>query len=484
MSKSRKSRRRSAPRGNLLHRFVLSPDVRFWMLALFVTLAFLMGGSARPDTQSLVILRPLAILFGAYAIFAMSRAEWEQIKWPAAMFGLLAMTMVIQLVPLPPAFWTGLPMREPIAELGSIFGVGDIWRPISMAPERTINALAALSVPFAALLLFAIQEREKYRAILLVLICMAIASAAMGIAQLTGSPEGPLYTYRITNSGSAVGLLANRNHQAVFLAATAFMAAWFLLTELKRERPKPMRMALSGAAILLGIVVIMVIGSRAGLVVLALSIAATVRFAIKEGWFKAGKGKRGLPPIYRKMVAGLGLLLFAIVAFVVLQSRSLTLDRLFDSIGDDSVADLRAELTPVLFRMIGDFFPFGSGFGSFEDAYRLFEPFEILTPRYVNQAHNDWAQFLIEGGLAGLAIIGVFAFWIIRRLQGVRSAEIHRSNRQRAVMAGVVLVMLGIASIVDYPLRTPALAVYATLLIAVIESSTIGLRTNSERSNV
>lgn len=51
-------------------------------------------------------------------------------------------------------------------------------------------------------------------------------------------------------------------------------------------------------------------------------------------------------------------------------------------------------------------------------------------------------------------------------------------------MAGVVLVMLGIASIVDYPLRTPALAVYATLLIAVIESSTIGLRTNSERSNV
>lgn len=471
MSRSRSSKRRSSrseePRGSRL----FAPEVRFWVLAAFVALAFLMGGSARPDTQSLILFRPLAILMAAYAIIAIRSEHLAQIRWPSILLAALAATMVIQLVPLPPDTWSALPFREGINEIGGVFGIQDNWRPISLAPERTINALMSLVVPIAALALFAIQDPRKHRSILLLLICMAIGSAALGIAQLSGPSEGILYTYRITNNGSAVGFLANRNHQAVFLATAAYIAVWFILTELRRERPKPIHLALSGAAILLGVVVVLVIGSRAGLIALAISGIASVRLAMKAGIFKASKSRRGIPDIYRKAIAGMGVLLVIVVLFVIFQSRSLSLDRLFDTIGDGSTTDLRASLAPVLWRMMFDFMPFGSGFGSFEDVYRLFEPFDALTPRYVNQAHNDWAQFVIEGGIAGLSIILLFIFWFLQRMKQARSAAIHSSNRERAALAGLVLIVLGMASIVDYPLRTPALAVYATLLIAIIESS-------------
>ncbi len=465
--KRHSSRRASKPSG--WH--IFSPQTRFWMLAAFIACAFLMGGSARPDTQSLILLRPIAILMGAYALIAITREQWANIKWPAIMLGMLGVVIALQLIPLSPDNWGSLPMRGAIAEIGRVFGIEEIWRPVSLAPERTLNALFSLVVPAAALVLFAVQERYNYRSVLLVLICAAIASAALGIAQLSGPSEGVLYTYRITNNGSAVGLLANRNHQAVFLAVTAYMAVWFALTELKREWPRPIRLALCGAAVLLGVVVVLVIGSRAGLAALAIAGAASIYQAWKAGLFKAKPGRKSLPDIYRKGLMALALLLIAIVIFVIFQSRSLSIDRMFDTIGDSSTTDLRASLAPVLWQMMIDFMPFGSGFGSFEDVYRLYEPFEALTPRYVNQAHNDWAQFIIEGGLAGLALMFAFIFWFVRRLMQSRSAAIHSTQRDRAALAGVVLIVLGMASIVDYPLRTPALAAYAAVLIAIIESS-------------
>ena len=75
-------------------------------------------------------------------------------------------------------------------------------------------------------------------------------------------------------------------------------------------------------------------------------------------------------------------------------SRSLAFDRLFER---SNVEGLRGQLLPILTQMAGDYFPWGSGFGSFEHIYRIYEPQELLNPTYscaqrlAAVSHRRWA---------------------------------------------------------------------------------------------
>ena len=60
--------------------------------------------------------------------------------------------------------------------------------------------------------------------------------------------------------------------------------------------------------------------------------------------------------------------------------------------------------------MIWHYAPFGGGFGSFEAAYKIVEPVNLLSLQYLNHAHNDYLELAIEAGLPGLALAGL---WIV-----------------------------------------------------------------------
>jgi O-antigen ligase len=445
-----------------------SATARLVAFAVLVFAAFLMGGSARPDVQSLLILRPLAILLGGYALMLITREQLRMIAVPALLLLALALVIGLQLVPLPPDVWSALPGRSVIAEIGSAMGLGDAWRPWSLAPERTINALFALTVPGAALLLFAVQEPDRRRAAIVLFLWAAIGSALLGVLQLLGPDDSALYTYRVTNNGTPVGFFANRNHQGVFLACMVLVSTWYIASTNSRDAKAPLYRAFGTAALLLCFVLVLAAGSRAGLLALALMSAASLWY-LARGDLIPRRVALGSRTISRKSIfAGLGVLLLGLVVLTMAQGRSLAIDRLVDRVGGDDT-DLRAEIAPVLWRMIVDQFPYGSGFGSFEDLYRTVEPVQLLSNRYLNQAHNDWAQILIEGGLPALLLLLVVLAWAVRRaVQVYRAAP--GSSRDLALLALIVLTMLGLASIVDYPLRTPAMAVFAITLVAAVES--------------
>src|SRR5690606_39579797 len=71
-------------------------------------------------------------------------------------------------------------------------------------------------------------RRKQAVAVMIILACV---SALWAASQLTGSARGPLYIYNITNNGSAVGLFANRNLPAVFLAAAIAMLGWYAASQ-------------------------------------------------------------------------------------------------------------------------------------------------------------------------------------------------------------------------------------------------------------
>jgi O-antigen ligase len=74
----------------------------------------------------------------------------------------------------------------------------------------------------------------------------------------------------------------------------------------------------------------------------------------------------------------------------------------------------------------------------------------------VNHAHNDLLELLIETGLPGLAVLGLFLRWFAIRLKGLWVSE-----GERNVIACAAAIAIGavlIHSLADYPLRTAAIS--------------------------
>ena len=112
----------------------------------------------------------------------------------------------------------------------------------------------------------------------------------------------------------------------------------------------------------------------------------------------------------------------------------------------------------------------GSGFGTFEDAFRLHQP-ESVSARW-DHAHNDWLQSVVEGGILSLlAVAFLFVFSIGRILSvGVRSMD--TATKTVAAVLVAALAGAGVHGLIDFPVRIPAIA----CLIAFYCGTCLGFR--------
>ena len=449
-------------------------DIQLYVFAAFMTIVFFTGGSSRDDVQSLVFLRPLAVLFGAYALTRIDREMWRGRTFPLAIALSLASLMVLQLIPLPPSIWTALPGRQIFVDIADLAGMNQPWRPLTLSPSRTLNSLFSLAIPITAMMLYLNLDGPRRKQAVAVMIILACVSALWAASQLTGSARGPLYIYNITNNGAAVGLFANRNHQAVLLAAAIVMLGWYAASHAVATKLASLKFYAGISAIFVLVPLVFVTGSRAGLLLMAPALGAAIllvylgRYTVESQPAaksqSSSKRHRG-----KKQFNSRQIILYSSIALVVILaglsvylSRSLAFDRLF---GRPDVEELRGQLVPILTRMISDYFPWGSGFGSFEHVYRIYEPQEFLSPNYLNQAHNDWLQFSIEGGLPAILIAAAAIIWGGKQIFILAKNWTHsRYTKYYAVMAAIVMLLFLAGSIVDYPLRVPSLiALFAVM---------------------
>jgi O-antigen ligase len=122
--------------------------------------------------------------------------------------------------------------------------------------------------------------------------------------------------------------------------------------------------------------------------------------------------------------------------------------------------------------MIRDYFPFGSGLGSFQTIFRSYEDISNFNYDYLNNVHNDYIQILIETGLIGGGLLLIFLAWWTRAFFAVWTSAATRengeSNTRLRRAAGLITLILLIHSLVDYPLRTAALSTVFALCIAIM----------------
>lgn len=414
--------------------------------------------------MSHIILRPTAVMLGAFAVWRLDRQAFGRVRVVTAGLVALAGLMLVQLIPLPPFLWTALPGRETAQAGAQILGIDQPWRPISLSPARTWNSLVSLFPPLCAVLLLAGAPAYRRPLLVTVLVCLIGASAVLGIAQRAGPENGLLYLYRITNNGSAVGFFANRNHQAAILAAMVPMLAVFAsLGAIRRKRNSHRKWIAIGAG--LGLVpLLLATGSRAGLVLFALAIVASLPLLRVPGVANATSRGSVRRVAILLVAAAIGL---AMVTYLVAQAEAVS--RFSDgSLGED----LRVRLFPTFLVMAGDGFPVGFGFGAFEPVFRAYEPVAGMGSAYVNNAHNDLAQLVIEGGLPAVALLLAFLVWFFIKSAAVwRRQEGEPTQIMLGRLGSVTIALLLLASLTDYPLRVPFIMTIFALAAAWLELS-------------
>lgn len=430
-----------------------APSRLFWILGVFLVLLFATGGGSRTDVQSLVILRPVSVIVCALALMTLRREHLAQRRWLLGFFASIFVLALLHVVPLPPVVWQSLAGRQDLVDIEKLAGLSDTWRPLTLAPVNGWHALLSLFTPLAVFLLGVQLHREDLFRLLPLLIVLAGMSGLLGLLQAIGDPQSALYFYRITNNGSAVGLFANRNHAATLLACLFPMLAVFASTAKGTNDEVRLRQLLAAAIAIVLVPLILVTGSRSGLVSAVIGMIAAGFLYRRPTDVRTVR--RGSPSQFKTapILGGLAVISLGFLTFYF--SRAEAIERLFaEASGEDS----RTDFWVVSLDLFWKYFPWGSGSGSFVEAFQIIEPAYLLDATYLNRAHNDWVEVAVTFGLpgvVGLAFVSAAFFWRSSKLW--RFADPERRNVAFGRLASVCLTMIAIASISDYPLRTPTM---------------------------
>lgn len=357
----------------------------------------------------------------------------------------------LQLIPLPPELWISLPGREFVAEILTSVGTPLSWRPISLIPSDTCRALLSL-LPAVAMFLATLNlDHEERQFLLLLGLVIGVASALLAMLQVLGGSDGGLYFFSFTNKGRGVGFFASANHFAGFEYTLLPLGAAALTG--MRIRSPAFLLAVLGCALPALLFGLALSGSRSAIVLGSASLAATITLLMPE-FARLGR--------YRALALAVGL-----AAVLIPLMMGLGMQRIFTRFANEDVAeDARWTIAASTWEGIRSYLPFGAGIGTFPSVYPVHERVIDLMPKFVNRAHDDGLETLLEGGMGSLVLLVGFVVWLSiathRALLGEPGSVEGRLAKGQARAGLIVMWLLLLHSLWDYPLRTIALeAVFA-----------------------
>lgn len=437
----------------------------FFLLTALLVLLWIAGGASRADVLGQVVTRAATWLILIIFILFAPRPQWKPIA-PVAMFLIAAILLVaLQLVPLPPSLWASLPGRSLLAEAAAITGQPAPWRPLSISPDATRNALSSLIVPVTVLLLLSRLRRHEHERVVTILLGLVIASALLALVQFSGGR----FDHPLVNdaAGYVSASFANRNHLALFLAIGCLLTPVWALRE---GSTASWNLVAAAGLLLLFLLTILATGSRTGMILGAAGFLLGLVTVRKD----LGRQIRRLPkPLSLALMGAFSILIIAGVTISVTLGRAVSVDRL-SGLGTEE--DLRTRALPTILEMLGQYFPVGSGYGTFDPAFRINEPDALLSSIYLNRAHNDLLEVVLDGGLPGfLLLAAALLWWLMRSLSIWRRP--HDQNLLLPKLGSSALLLIVLASVPDYPARTPM--IMAILITAAMWLSDVPSRDHS-----
>ncbi|TJU89832.1 MAG: O-antigen ligase family protein [Mesorhizobium sp.] len=408
-----------------------------YLLGSILFIALLIGGSTASGLYTDTLIEVAAIVSAALVF---SQASGQRIPHSVLWLLIFAVAlMVLQIVPLPAAIFSGLRPELLLADSGL---VGETrFRFVSVGVGRTIECLLYL-VALAAFFLSVLRLRaEQVRALLPFFFVGVICNGLAGAIQYSLSDdvaiEG-LLPFTIN-----AGLFANENHFAALLFVSIPFVVYYGLF-----RGHLLSGSLGLATLLL---LLLAAGSRAGVLIgLATSVLSIIFLST------------------RSRVSGIGIVavfialsVFTIGAWTKIEAE--VIDRDFG----------RGEFARTTIEGVKENWATGVGFGNFQKAYQIYEKEEMIFKQYVNHAHNEYLEITFEGGVLAVLLMALYFVMLFVALTIVR-----RDPLQKAAFLSVSFLL--IHSLVDYPLRTEALAMTFAFMNAIIFHKGFAARQKSE----
>lgn len=432
-------------------------------LPVLLALCLLLGGASNGGFEANFLLQVLAVIVAVLAASTSQSSARANCDRYICWLVLLWLAIVgIQFVPMPPSIWGALPGRTLIATENASLGAPAQWGFITLSLYGSLAsltwALPAVCLAFA----LSVSESCEERALAMAIVGCTILAIGVGLAQILGASDSAAYLYDITNRGLMVGFFANANHMAtLLLVALPFLTA-LIRPETDRKPDKDSELVVLWI-VLTGFIflAILLVGSLTGYA-LALPVFAMCCVMM----FPAAR--RLLRYVFMSAVlAGVAVIAFANEGGNVFDEESAL------SQGG------RQQIFGLTLQAAADFFPVGSGLGTFHDIFDDYEARDAVSNVYVNHAHSDYLEILLELGLAGaIGILLFLAWWAWKVRAVVLTAGNDYMAQAAAIASGVVLVH----SLWDYPLRTAALSAIFAFCCVVLART--GTREDAKRTGV
>lgn len=462
-SSSYASERRSAPsRRKARERSLPGPRRKGWRerfttewqaIALLAVAVLVGGGGSHAGVANLLVQ------LTALGVLALSPAlPWMAWRNSSLLLVILAAATLalplLQIIPLPQPVWSALPGREPILQTFGLIGLENHWFPFSMSPSRTLVAFLSL-VPAVVMMMLATCLDHTWRTRLLwAIVGLGIFNVALGAIQLvTGSAVANLYG-EDHDPSQLYGTFANHNATGLFLDI-----ALVALIGLPRNGADkgllqlPLVRGGIGAFLALGLVLTQ---SRSAMFILVVPLALLGLRFMRE------RNRSRQPALKRHHWIGLAVAACVLAAGTYVVASSARFEQAVGRFSD--LEDERPHVWEDSLSAARHYWPTGAGIGAFDDVFQLHESLEYLTPLRAGRAHNDFLEFAIEAGVAGVVLLGAWTVWLVRVAIG-RGTDLRPPMRSAAV---AVFVAIGLQALIDYPMRTEALLCIAGAMAGLL----------------
>lgn len=415
-----------------------------------------LGGSAQGIWQNMM-LQLIGVAIIAWAVLDTGDEPVSPSARHLLIIAIAAIAVVaVQLIPLPPRVWIHVGPRESLAQGFSVLAIPLPPEPLSIAPAKTLDSLLGIVPPLA--MVCAMVRLRAYRPqwLAAALIAGALAGIVLGAMQVASSNAdlSPWYLYEDTNPGRGVGFFANADHMATLLVVTIP----FLAAMVAAAKTGSMQRYSAIIAIAAGIAVVLMVGLALNRSLAGYGLALPV---------VAGSALIVLPAASKLRIWIVGLAALLVIGAVVgLEATAIGGGHIGEHAS--SAVQSRAELLSMTTRAARDFMPFGSGLGTFQSVYPLYELPEQVTTTYVIHAHNDYAEVALELGIAGIILMLLFFGWWAGAVWRVwRTGPTGPFARAAAIASAAVMIH----SFVDFPWRTAAIATVFGMCLSLLADS-------------
>jgi O-antigen ligase len=270
------------------------------------------------------------------------------------------------------------------------------------------------------------------------------------------SSRGKIYWLWEPQAGGWVyGPYVNHNHYAGLMEMLFPIA---LVMALTRHMPRRWRWLPLSAAVLMGSTIFLS-GSRGGM------IAFLVQAVVLGIFIGRNKSPRG------SFVAGAVLLVIACLMLWVGGEGVLSrLTSIHSAAKTEIAGGIRLAIDRDALKMFVKKPLLGWGLGNFSTVYPQFRSF--YSEKFVNEAHNDYLQVLVETGIVGFAIVVWFLVLTVRGALQKIGEWTWDINGAVALAALVGCIGILVHSFLDFNLQVPANAALFYVLCAIASAET------------